>query len=499
LRSLKTGAAAIVKDMTVSGAVGVPAGLISAETDSLLRNSQFADWQSIKENATNYGVVGFAVAGLTHGMGAVAEARSSSAKAAIESGSVPVERLHAGFAWQENPLVREAVEINGKNFHAGEGSKALSPVLQTLSDGGTVSDAVNIAFRNVRPGEPAYDALEPMSDVLTAIVRSASAPPEQRMPAIEALTRQATIHFDDRQLHTLIAASEPERYMPGQTIDTRFSPAHQQEYAQKLAFRTAGKLGLYYPDLIDEHFFRPVESAIKESGDTDAFMLIQQMRRLDVAGLLPENIGDFYPFRTNLASQLLEGRGADLNAFLMWKYPQAQNAILSDTRLYPSADLLPVQELLNNLARDNGLAATIDSTVKTPLADGSRERYVHVSPVHILSDVMAAALRKAEPEVRAQALDSLRTIGLSGRITAGTRESDALPWENTQLAFLTAGKMRAYDPDTVDRLFLDQAIARVRSQSADPIEQSFIRGHLGQLLRNGYIDDLVGSLPADLR
>jgi len=60
-----------VKDIGVATAVGFPAGAIGAETDAMLNHGKPATWSSIKDQSTDYGVIGFVLAGLTHGAGAL--------------------------------------------------------------------------------------------------------------------------------------------------------------------------------------------------------------------------------------------------------------------------------------------------------------------------------------------------------------------------------------------------------------------------------------------
>lgn len=61
-----------VKDLGVTTAMGLPAGAIGAETDSLLNNGKVASWSSIKDTATDYGVIGFALGAMTHSVNALA-------------------------------------------------------------------------------------------------------------------------------------------------------------------------------------------------------------------------------------------------------------------------------------------------------------------------------------------------------------------------------------------------------------------------------------------
>src|ERR1700679_1236636 len=67
-----------IKDISVTGAVGLPSGAIGAEADSLFKNGQGATWESIKSQATDYGVIGLVFSGLTHGAAGLAGARSAS-------------------------------------------------------------------------------------------------------------------------------------------------------------------------------------------------------------------------------------------------------------------------------------------------------------------------------------------------------------------------------------------------------------------------------------
>lgn len=84
-----------VKEIAVTGAVGLPSGVFGAQVDSLINRHSFAGWKEMKEQATDYGVMGTVFASLSHGAAALGArpsmARPSSHEAPPEAPIAPRE------------------------------------------------------------------------------------------------------------------------------------------------------------------------------------------------------------------------------------------------------------------------------------------------------------------------------------------------------------------------------------------------------------------------
>jgi len=78
-----------VKDIGVTGAVGLPSGVIGAEANSIINNGTGASWTDMKEQAVNYGIIGVVFSSLTHGASIMGGARSTSLPLAKEA-AIPI-------------------------------------------------------------------------------------------------------------------------------------------------------------------------------------------------------------------------------------------------------------------------------------------------------------------------------------------------------------------------------------------------------------------------
>jgi hypothetical protein len=131
-----------VKDIAVTGAVGLPAGAIGAESDALINHRTLASWKDIKSQATDYGVIGVALTTLTHGAGAMAGSRSSSL-----------------------PLARQEVQT-------GRSSTSLGAMVRAASGGGEATSMPALAGGVLRggPREVASGSVQEMPKPVSTVL-----------------------------------------------------------------------------------------------------------------------------------------------------------------------------------------------------------------------------------------------------------------------------------------------------------------------------------------